>query len=237
MRYGYDFDGLKSDHNCDFMEDEKFMKSYKKGLAALEATGIEKTWWEHWYWRVYTAMWCAKNAYKLKGDFVEMGVASGFLSVSILDYLDWNKTHGSRKYYLMDTFEGLVKEYMNEEEVKAGRDYTHSIYCNIPFEKVQENFSGFDSVKIVKGRLPDTLSKVRIPDKGISFLHIDMNSAYAETESFKKVYKKLMKGCHVLLDDYGYVTFYAQKKAWDELAAQYGLNILSLPTGQGLIII
>jgi hypothetical protein len=39
----------------------------------------------------------------------------------------------------------------------------------------------------------------------------------------------------MLLDDYGWAAHAAQKRAWDAWAAQAGVMILALPTGQGLV--
>jgi len=40
----------------------------------------------------------------------------------------------------------------------------------------------------------------------------------------------------VLFDDYGYFGFESLTRAIDEAAARLGAEVLSLPTGQGLII-
>ena len=40
----------------------------------------------------------------------------------------------------------------------------------------------------------------------------------------------------VLFDDYTYVGYHPQKHALDDAAASLGVTILSLPTGQGLLI-
>ena len=45
-----------------------------------------------------------------------------------------------------------------------------------------------------------------------------------------------MPGAIVLLDDYAWATHRAQQIAQDEFAAAHGTAILSLPTGQGLLI-
>ena len=69
----------------------------------------------------------------------------------------------------------------------------------------------------------------------IKFLHIDLNNAYAEIESIKILYEKLLVGAPVILDDYCYSELYRdQKNSWDEFIKEKSMKILSLPTGQGL---
>ena len=43
-------------------------------------------------------------------------------------------------------------------------------------------------------------------------------------------------GALVLLDDYAYYGYFSQKLAMDQFAQEKGINILSLPTGQGLVL-
>ena len=45
-----------------------------------------------------------------------------------------------------------------------------------------------------------------------------------------------MPGGIILLDDYGWRDHEAQKSGWDEFARDRGVQILTMPTGQGLLI-
>ncbi|HTB17249.1 MAG TPA: hypothetical protein VK708_03990, partial [Bryobacteraceae bacterium] len=70
----------------------------------------------------------------------------------------------------------------------------------------------------------------------VAFLHLDMNCAYPEAAALEYFWDRLSPGAFVLLDDYVYFGYESQTKAIDSLAASLGFNVLSLPTGQGLII-
>ena len=63
-----------------------------------------------------------------------------------------------------------------------------------------------------------------------------MNCAPPEIEAIRYLWPKLVGGGIVLLDDYAYVGYHHQKKAMDEFANSVGVEIVSLPTGQGLLI-
>ena len=69
-----------------------------------------------------------------------------------------------------------------------------------------------------------------------SFLHIDMNCVYPEAEALKYFWDKLVKGGMVIFDDYGWAVYYEQKQAHDLFAESKGVKIVTLPTGQGLLI-
>ena len=96
-------------------------------------------------------------------------------------------------------------------------------------------FKNFPNVKIVQGEIPAILKNLHI--NKISFLHLDMNNGYAEIESIKFFFPKISIGGLILLDDYSYDEMFRDlKNCWDEYAKENNLSILTLPTGQGLII-
>ena len=64
-----------------------------------------------------------------------------------------------------------------------------------------------------------------------------MNNAAAEISAIEYLWGKLVRGGIVVLDDYAYgPEFMNQKTAWDQFASRNGFEILTLPTGQGLIV-
>jgi len=63
-----------------------------------------------------------------------------------------------------------------------------------------------------------------------------MNNAEPEMASLSAVLPRLQSGGVVLLDDYGCWGYSAQKIGLDPIAENHGLEILELPTGQGLIL-
>lgn len=79
-----------------------------------------------------------------------------------------------------------------------------------------------------------TLDQVK-SDK-ISFLSIDLNCAAPEIAAAEFFWDKLVSGASIVLDDYGWAKHIVQKHAFDDFARRRGVPILSLPTGQGLII-
>jgi hypothetical protein len=70
----------------------------------------------------------------------------------------------------------------------------------------------------------------------VSFLHLDMNSALPEVEALRFFWPRLTVGAFVLMDDYTYTGYEPQHQALNEVARSLGYDILSLPTGQGLLI-
>jgi hypothetical protein len=63
-----------------------------------------------------------------------------------------------------------------------------------------------------------------------------MNNYLPEVAAFNYFWERLVPGAFVLFDDYAYKGYEPQKVALDAAAAAKDLKIVSLPTGQGLLI-
>ena len=223
-------DGLASMHNSEFMGDAAFVAAYARGVrAAGKDYG--------WHWRVHMGLWAASVAKNLAGDFVECGVNAGFMSSSIMQYLNWNSLE--KTFYLLDSFTGIDEGYVSSTELAKGVREKSSRLIETGFyvtdvDAVARNFSEWNGVKIIKGSIPETLPLVST--KAIAFLHVDLNCAPPEVASVEYFWEMLVPGAIVLLDDYAYWGYRRQKIAMDALAGRLGVSIASLPTGQGLMV-
>jgi hypothetical protein len=226
----YDQDGLRSIHNHEFMVDPSFQRAYARGVKAVGGD-------YQWHWRVHVGLWAAASAAKIAGDFVECGVNRGFMSSAIMTLLDWDLT--GRTFYLLDTFAGLDERYVSPEE-KAGavmernaRDIASGFYT-FDVQAVRNNFSEWKNTVIVVGAVLETLFEIK--SSQIAFLHLDLNCSPPEVAALETLWDRLTPGAFILLDDYAYVGYRPQKVGIDGFARTRGLPVLSLPTGQGLII-
>jgi len=226
----YSSDLLYTYHNCDFMKDKKFIESYELG----KATDVNGTVLGDYdiYWRIHVLCWAANHAKILPGDFVDCGVNTGIFSRAIINYIDFNST--GKKYYLLDTFSGLDSKYSTEEEMNQQLNVKYKKNKDTLYDQVKLTFKDFN-VEIIKGSVPKTLNLVK-SDK-IAYLSIDMNCIQPEVDALNFFWDKMVSGGVIILDDYGYgnVTN-KQKEAHDKFAKLKNVEILSLPTCQGLII-
>ncbi len=220
----YNTDSLVTSNNADFIKAPRFAAAY----AAAAATNP----WEGFtlQWRVYVVCWFANQAKHLEGDFVECGVNTGAYARAVVEYTNFNTT--GKVFYLLDTFGGLVEDLVSEEEKNSGIAQYFGTYQNV-YDQVKATFKDFN-VKIIKGPVPDTLSLVGA--ERIAYLSIDMNCVAPEIAAINFFWDKLVPGAVVILDDYGFPMHIHQKIAFDEFAQNKGIEILSLPTGQGIII-
>ena len=226
----YDQDGLRSVHNHEFMDDPSFRMAYDRGVRAAGGD-------YQWHWRVHVGLWAAACASLLEGDFVECGVNRGFLSSAIMTYLNWDTL--GKNFYLLDTFKGVDERYLSKEDKLAGALKKNQANLERGFyttqvEEVRQNFSEWKNVCLIEGSIPDTLTRVSATK--VAYLHLDMNCSPPEVAAASFFWERLVPGAFVLLDDYAYRGYRSQKVAMDEFAETKASKILSLPTGQGLLI-
>lgn len=223
----YATDQLYTFHNADFRNDPRFIEAYALARAIDGGQLLGKN---DIPWRMHVLYWAGNHAKTLEGDFIDCGVNTGFCARSLMHYIGFEKT--SKTYYLLDTFAGLDPRYSSEKELRANKLLNYETQKD-NFEKAKETFKGF-KVRIIRGSVPDTLPQADA--EKICFLHLDMNAAVPEVAALDYFWGKISKGGIVLFDDYAYEGCGPQKVAHDTWAKVHGVEILSLPTGQGLLI-
>jgi hypothetical protein len=203
------FDGITTCHNDSFRETKEFQNAYAR---AVRAAG-----WDYGIpYRIHQALWCAKIALKVPGAFVELGTGRGFVMSSVM-------TLGiGRQVHLFDTFRPSL----------AGGD--PSPHYAVDFDSVAANFAEWPNVTLHPGDLRTTLSTVSL--ESVAFLHVDMNNAEPEVFGVRRLWPLMPRGAVMLLDDFAYVGFEPQHEAISALADEFGFDVLSTPTGQGIVI-
>lgn len=227
----YNADGLiTGSRNVSFLRKKRFTDAYRYGMFSGHMIGGEASIDLHIEWRVAVCCWAAQHATRLPGDFVECGVNTGILSLAVCKYVGFNDI--DKSFYLFDTFAGIPVAQMSEDE-RTDRFISNTKYPDC-YELARENFGHFPRAHLVRGTVPESLSTVQI-DR-VAYLSIDMNIAYPERKAIEHFWPKLSTGAIVVLDDYGWTRYEAQKEAMDEFAMSVGVEILTLPTGQGLVV-
>jgi O-methyltransferase len=215
-----------------FMDDARFQNAYAAGMNSGHHIGRPPGSTEdiHIEWRVHVLCWAATRAARLDGDFVECGVNTGVYSLAVCQYVDFNRL--DKAFYLFDTYRGLPAGQMHDEERAARTAESEQFYSEC-YELARSNFAAYPRAHLVRGTVPETLSTVGI-DR-VAYLSIDMNLALPERAAIEWFWPKLVSGALVILDDYGWEPFSLQRRTMDEFAASVEVEILTLPTGQGIL--
>jgi len=223
-RVTFNADGLATIHNSAFLDEPRFQEAYAAGVATPHRFGSHL----HMEWRVRVSIWAAQVGLGIPGDFVECGVNSGITSLTIMKYLDFDR-YSDKKFYLLDTYAGVPPGDLPEEQ----RLRQNKSYPDI-YEQVVNVFSEFTNAVVVRGRIPETLTKIE--SDRICYLAIDLNCAAPELAAGEQLWNRLSPGAVIVLDDYGWPNHDEQKQTWDAFAEEHGVPLLPLPTGQGVII-
>jgi O-methyltransferase len=221
-------DGLLTgeEHSVAFLKDERFTRAYELGANTNSWGGRSIR------WRAFVACWAGQYAARLPGDFVECGVNRGGLSRMIVDYLRFETLN--KKFFLVDTFKGLIPEYLTPDERRKGLLAIYNYYEDNSLAAVCETFAPFSNVVVMEGAVPEILP--HIPSERIVYLSLDMNCALPEQRAVEYFWDRIVPGGVILHDDYGFELHEEQRKMLDRFAASRGVPVLALPTGQGIIL-
>lgn len=180
------------------------------------------------YDRKFTLREMLKLALRQPGDLAECGVfrgATAYLAAKAI------VAEGSgRRLHLFDSFEGLSAPRPGDGDFwRAG-----SMACSA--EEVAANLGNLVDVTLFHpGWIPTRFGEVA--DRRFCFLHLDVDLHQPTLDSLRFFYPRMMPGGVILCDDYGFDTCPGARRAMDEFFADLPEPILSLPTGQGLVLI
>lgn len=221
----YREDELFTKHVPVFQTDKDFVTAYAEALKNIDPRRRTK-------WRTHVFVWAVQHVLYLNADYIECGVEHGFNSYVALNYLR-NKGVVPRNWYLVDTYQGWPEHQATEYELKHNNPKNRKNTTS--FEQVTKSFKDYSSVKIIQGVVPEVLNEVKTDSVG--FLHLDMNLVAPEISAAEYFWPILKPGGVILLDDFAYHERYRDHRArFGEFARARDVPILTLPTGQGLIV-
>lgn len=223
----YISDGLITRNNANFLTEGKFAESWASSESVMPNPEQAK----QNQWRVYTCCFAAAHARGLTGDFVELGVDFGRTSMAAMQYIDFPSLE-PRRFWLVDAWEGVGDAAIDATTgTKVQGEIEH--YCS-DVESIRQAFSPIPRVEIVKGYLPKALDDLAI--EKIAYLHLDLGADDPEIGCFSQLWTRLEPGAVVVSNGYARRGKARRKQLYDAFLADKGLEMLSLPTGQGLFL-
>lgn len=201
-----------------WIDDKEFQDAYR---AAKKYTMVD-------IYRCYELFSLIKQIKKIEGSVLEVGVWRGGSSAIIQSAL---KQSGiSKKFYIADTFAGVVKtsdrdhEYTDGEHAVYDLKYIHDLYEKLDLPEPQ----------ILKGVFPDDHGDV-IQEK-IAFLHSDVDIYYSTKDIIEWVLPKLAKNAIVVFDDYGFSGCEGVTDFCNELRSSTDLTFIHNLNGHAIFI-
>lgn len=221
---GWYQDGLMAWRNTAWRNKTDFKKIYEEIVLNIGSDfKIE--------WRTHVLLYFAKLAKKINGPYIEFGTGKGWMATAIAS--SGLLQESDKKMYLFDTF---TPEKVDQRSGNKLSGETDPHYAIDP-DSISPLLLNHDRIFCIVGNVTETLFPNLMLLENPAFVHFDLNSADMEEFCFRNIYPKLQKGCIIVLDDYGFLNLEAQQVVWDRLSEEFEFSILSLPTGQGIILL
>jgi hypothetical protein len=182
---------------------------------------------------IYNALLDFKRRFRVdqKINFLEVGVYKGGGSYFIASVIK-NHFNDNVSLYSVDTFEG----HSSTDLVKLD-DGIHipGLFSETSFQTVTSYLNCFDFVKVIKGRIQESVDF--LPNDNYGFIYLDMDIYEPTIFSLNYFSNKLISGGIILLDDYNFETCPGINRAVLEFI-NFNSNFIHIPlqTGQCLLI-
>lgn len=194
--------------------------------------------------RFYNLIQWLGYAADLPGSVAECGCWKGLSSFLICNFLSkWHKNFDGTGVYIVDSFEGLSKPTENDfiqisiairGRDRKGMPFKPQGAYSADMESVRKALKNFPNIELIKGWIPKVLSSQ--PERKYRFVHIDLDLYEPIRGAVEYYLSRMVPGGIIICDDYGSLLWPGAKKALDEAGKAHGLKILSLASGQGVLI-
>ena len=207
-----------------WIRDQKFLSSVNIADPTDRDGGIDSS----IAWRTHIACWAATQACQAAGDFFEFGCYEAYTATVIRSFVgDTFNANNNRTYFWFDMF----------SDGGGGEQKTLKLDQSKSEELATMRAKKFDDITIIKGDIINTyVESSDLRSRNIAFAHFDLNSFQIEKKVLEKAAQKASPGSIFLFDDFAMLPFREQNKFYRSFFREKGLEVLELPTGQGLVI-
>lgn len=198
-------------------QDRQFLADYQR-LSPGNAFSQDRKWTLREYVRLSN---------RLTGDLAECGCFQGATAYFMA------QASASGTLCLFDSFEGISRpgagDNADDDQIMPWAEGDLSASESV----VRHTLESFTNVEYFKGWIPTRFAEVS--HRRFRVVHIDVDLYQPTRDSIEFFYPRLVTGGTIVMDDYGLMTCPGARRAADEFARAHGIDILELPTGQGII--
>jgi len=223
-----------------FQVDEPFNELYKSGL---ELTGTPDR-GDRRKARFYNLVQWLRYSADLPGSVAECGCWRGLSSYLMCNFLSkWQNDFDGTGVHIFDSFEGLSepneKDFIqipiaNRSRELQGMPFKPQGAYAAEIEFVRKVLKDYPNIELIQGWVPEVLSSQ--PERSYRFVHIDLDLYEPIKGAVEYFLSRMVPGGIIISDDYGSLFWPGAKKALDEVGKAHDLKVLSLASGQGVLI-
>jgi O-methyltransferase len=167
----------------------------------------------------------ARQASRLQGSFLEAGTYKG--GTALLLKRELERSAPTKKFFIMDSFEGMLKVNEGKDRHKIG-DLSDTSLAG-----VQSVVGMSPTLDYRKGWIPETFKGME--DETFAFAHIDVDLYQSVIDCCAFIYPRLHSGGFMVFDDYGFPNNPGARRAVNEFFADKPERPIVLASGQAFI--
>jgi len=169
------------------------------------------------------------NEKHIPGAVAELGVYKGDFSSEI------NRLFPDRKIYLFDTFEGFCPEDIEIEKKQVGSIGRTRNFSDTSIESVREKLPHPDKAVFVRGRFPESMEKLELPE--FAFVSLDPDLYEPILKGLEIFYPRLSVGGMIFIHDYNSCQFKGVRMAVDKYCNENNLFVVPLMDVHGSAVL
>lgn len=190
--------------------------------------------------KLYNTLQFFKAGVQAGGSIAECGVFKGLSAYVFCRYqLLMNPGYTGQGLSLFDSFQGLSAPTAEDEVRADGGAFIDSKFREKGaflggLEVVRNTLKDFPDVDYHPGWIPQVFKDV--PETQYSFVHIDVDLYEPTRGAIEYFFPRLRHGGAIVCDDYGFLHWPGAKQAIDEYCVPRGIPVVSLTTGQCVVL-
>jgi O-methyltransferase len=167
----------------------------------------------------------ARQALNLDGSILEAGTYKGGTALLLRQEIE--RADVARKFYILDSFEGMLKTDAVRDRHKVGD------LSDTSLEAVRRVVGAAPFIDYRKGWIPETFAGLEA--ERFAFLHIDVDLYRSILDCCEFLYPRLQPGGFMVFDDYGFANNPGARRSVDEYFADKPEVPIVLASGQAVI--
>jgi len=162
-----------------------------------------------------------KQVDKLKGQIAEVGAYEGGNSLCALNFMTYLN---SKRFYILDSFEGFPELNINDPKEHKKGDYN----IKVSFNEIKDRFFIFPQAKLLKDFVPASFKRIPKNEK-FSLVFYDCDLYQPALDTFKFFWPRIVRGGYLIIHDYKTEAggFTGVKKATDQFFADKKIKLVS----------
>lgn len=197
--------------------------------------------------RFYPLLQAFRATQDLDGETAEAGCLFGLASLLFCRYEQaLRPDYRGATHHVFDSFIGLsfpdpqdLQTELHNPWIDALQEERKTSTGAIPqgdsfLERTRAVLADFSEIDFNVGWIPEVFASV--PTRRYRFVHVDVDLYAPVKASLEFFYPQLLPGGLIVIDDYGFTNWPGVREATDEFAAAHGAPVISLTTGNAIMM-